>query len=437
MRAAQALLSLTFLFSGFVKAVDPLGTAYKLGDYADWCGLSGWTDTLWPLAGSICLATFEFFVGASLLLGIHRRFSSAASLVFLALMTPLTLVLAIWNPVHDCGCFGDALLLTNWQTFGKNIVLLFLAILVYAGRRWFYRFVPSNAVKAVSVWTVCFTLLLAAYSLRHLPPVDFRPYKVGVNVAKAMSVPPGAELPEYESLFVMAKDGKERTFTAQNYPDSSWTFVRTEHRLVKAGYEPPINDFSLSDEQGNDVTDRLLADENLTFVLVSPDLDRASRDNIDQIALLGDVCQDYGLGMCTLTASGQEIAARWRLMTGDMFPVYSADPIVLKTIVRANPGVLLIQGGTIVNKWSHRDLPALMSDIEQTISDLGVTKTDIAKPEKDVKQALRHLLADKSKENSVIGWIKWLLIYVIPLNFIIFACGIRLGRKKLKTEQKK
>lgn len=429
-KTAQVLLSLTFLFSGFVKAVDPWGTAYKLGDYAAWCGLECLQESGWLLAGSICLAAFEFFVGACLLVGVMRRFSSAASLVLMVLMTPLTLILAIWNPVHDCGCFGDALLLTNWQTFGKNTVLLLLAIIVFVGRKSMYRLIPMGMGRWACLWAAVYIGLLMAYSLRHLPPVDFRPYKAGVNIPEAMQVPPGADLPEYESLFVMTKDGEERTFTAQTYPDSSWTFVRAEHRLVKAGAEPAITDFSLSDEQGNDVTDRLLSDGGLTFVLVSPDLERASRDNIDQIALLGDLCEDYGLGLCALSASGADIVSHWRQTTGAMYPVYTADPIVLKTIVRANPGVLLLRGGTILNKWNHRDLPSLMSDIGKTMSDLEKNKSDFVLSKRDIEQALTDSLSKKTGEKWLSGWIKWAMNYVIPLIFIIFAYRIRYSWKK-------
>ena len=214
----RTLLALTFLFSGFVKAVDPLGTVYKIEDYLKAFG-GCFTDLL-PLAGiaAVCLIGIEWLLGVCMLANIRTNITAWLSLVFYLFMTPLTCWIALTNPVSDCGCFGDALVLTNWQTFWKNVVLLALTITLLCCRK---------AIPQLWSWwmELCIVILglsavagIMGYSYTHLPPLDFRPYKVGNNIPELMEIPEGAPHDVYETTLIYEKDGIEQEFTLQNYP---------------------------------------------------------------------------------------------------------------------------------------------------------------------------------------------------------------------------
>ena len=217
----RAILAVVFLFSGFVKAVDPMGTQYKIEDYLQAFGMLSIQHSIIPLLLSIGIAMLEFIIGAFFLLGIRRVTASLLSLVLMIFYTPLTLYIAIKNPVSDCGCFGDALILTNWETFFKNVILLICAVLVWRYKGLIYRFVGEKFDWLVSLYSCLFALAFCSYCLYYLPVLDFRPYKIGTNIPEAMSVPPGKHLSELQTVFLMKKGNIEKEFTVDNYPDST------------------------------------------------------------------------------------------------------------------------------------------------------------------------------------------------------------------------
>ena len=356
--ACRFLLAAAFIFSGYTKAIDPLGSLYKIQDYLAAFGMGGWFPPFFPLMGGIVLSAIEFSAGVFLLLGVRRSLATTLAMLLMCFMTPLTLYLALFNPVADCGCFGDAWVLTNWETFGKNIVLLAAAIFAFRWRRLLVRFFTRKLEWIVSLYTLLFVFILSFYCLSHLPVLDFRPYKVGTHIPTAMSVPEDAEPDVYETRFVLEKNGEQKEFTLDNYPDSTWTFVARKDILVKKGYEPPIRDFAVTDPQtGEDITQALLNDTTYTFLLIAHRLEQASDSYIDLINEVYDYAVDNGYRFCCLTSSPQEVIALWRDRTGAEYPFYMADDITLKTIVRSNPGLLLIKNGTILNKWSDTDIP--------------------------------------------------------------------------------
>ena len=216
------LCAAVFLFSGFVKAVDPVGTQIKFQDYLAVVGMENTIPDMLLLFGAIGLAMFEFVLGIYFLFGIRRKFATVLLLLFMLVMTPLTLYLAIADPVEDCGCFGDAVKLTNWQTFYKNLVLLVCAVSLYRWSLRMLRFLTESTQWLVSLFSIVYILVTSIYSLRYLPIYDFRPYKVGVNIAKDMEIPEGAPRAEYETTFFLEKNGKVEEFTLENYPDSTW-----------------------------------------------------------------------------------------------------------------------------------------------------------------------------------------------------------------------
>ena len=352
------VLAVVFIFSGFVKAIDPLGFFYKIQDYLTAFGLISWFPGYWPLLFAVLLAAVEFCTGMYLFLGIRRRISSSLALLLMLVMTPLTLYLAIANPVSDCGCFGDAIVLTNWQTFGKNVVLLIAAVTVVWKWREVVRFISLKLEWILSLYTILFVFALAFYCLRNLPLFDFRPYKIGTNIKAGMEIPEGAKLSVLETMFVMEKDGKRQDFTLDNYPDSTWTLVETRTVVKEKGYEPPIHDFSmLSIDSGTDITDSVLTDPGYAFLLVVHRVEEADDSYIDLINEIYDYSVEHGYGFYALTSSPEEEIALWCDRTGAEYPFCQMDDITLKTIIRSNPGLLLLKGGTILNKWSDSQLP--------------------------------------------------------------------------------
>ena len=358
MNLCRFVLGCTFVFSGFVKAIDPIGFFYKIQDYLMAFGLVSLLPDFVPLLFAVGLSAIEFCMGVFLVFGVRRGLASWVLLLLMCVMTPLTLYVAIANPVADCGCFGEALVLTNWQTFGKNVVLLAMAVLVFKKRQLMFRFITSKSAWMVSMYTLLFIFALSAYCLLHLPIFDFLPFRVGVNIEEAMGVPEGKELDEYETIYVMEKDGKRQEFDMYHYPDSTWTKVEVRNVVVKKGYQPPIKDFALTDMQtGEDIGPQVLADQGYTFLLVAPRLERADDSNIDLINEMYDYSVEHGYRFCAVTASSPKEVERWCDRTGAEYPFYKLDETTLKGIIRSNPGMLLLKGGTILNKWSDNQLP--------------------------------------------------------------------------------
>ena len=307
---------------------------------------------------SVLLAVLEFAVGMHLLLGIKRRFTTRLALLIMLVMTPLTLYLALTNPISDCGCFGDALVLTNWQTFGKNVVLLTCAIVLMITPWAMVRFLTKKMEWTLSNYCIVFAFALAGYCLATLPIIDFRPYKIGNNIREGMEIPEGAKPTIFDTRFIMEKDGVKQTFTVDNYPDSTWTFVSAETVVVEKGYEPPIHDFVMESlETGEDITDEVLDDPGYTFLLITHRTEEADEGNIDLINELYEYCLENGYKFYALSSSSAEAIELWRDRTGAEYPFCIMDDITLKTIVRSNPGLMLIKEGVILNKWPSSQLP--------------------------------------------------------------------------------
>jgi len=355
----RTLLALTFLFSGFVKAVDPLGTVYKIEDYLKAFG-GVFTDLL-PLAGTaaVLLILTEWLLGWAMLCNVRTQWTGWIALAFYLVMTPLTLWIALTNPVSDCGCFGDAIILTNWQTFWKNIVLLALVIVLLVCRKSIPPLFRPWAEGCIVLLALISGGIVMAYSYTHLPPLDFRPYKVGNNIIELMEIPEGAPHDIYQTTLIYEKDGVEQEFTLDNYPKGGpeWTFVDQKSVLVQKGYEAPIHDFEIMTMDFEDITyDVLESEEPVTLVIVY-DLQKTDRKQTDKLtAIIHEREKVY-----FLTGSGEyEIASFAEELGWDEDTMTSVfcftDPVTLKTIVRANPGMIVIQNGTIIEKHNFKQL---------------------------------------------------------------------------------
>lgn len=352
------VLAVVFIFSGFVKAIDPLGTQYKIQDYLDAFGWTGVFPESVPFIAAALLGMLEFCLGVYLFFGIRRIIAPRAVVAVMAIMTPLTFWLAWDDPVSDCGCFGDAVVLTNWETFGKNVVLLAMSLVVLKWRRRIFPLATTRFDWLIALYGFLYILCMTVYCYRHLPVFDFRPYYVGADIRQGMSIPEGEEPTEFETRFVLQKDGVEKEFTLENYPDSTWTFVDSKTVVKKQGYEPPIHDFSMIRyDDGEDITEQVLADEGYTFFLVAHQLGQANQSRMDLINELYDYSLEYGYAFYCLTSSSDEDILKWQEDTGAEYPFCLMDNITLKTMVRFNPGLMLLKKGKVVGKWSIIDIP--------------------------------------------------------------------------------
>ena len=368
------VLAATFIFSGYVKAIDPLGTLYKLKDYAAAMSLNGLLPD-WALVGvAIALGALEFALGVFMLFAVRRHVVSRITLAFMAAMTVLTLWIFVADPVKDCGCFGDALKLTNGETLLKNIVLSACAALVAWRPVDMARFISRSNQWIVRYYTVAYIVITSVYCLYTLPIFDFRPYHVGMNIKQGMEIPEGAEQPEFESTFLLRKNGETREFTLDNYPDSTWEYVDTRTVQTKKGYEPPIHDFALTScDTGEDITEQVLTKKGYTFLLVSPRLAVADDSNFGDIDQIYEYAEENGIDFYCVTASANDEIERWRDLTGAEYQFCNADETTLKTMIRSNPGLMLLKDGTIIGKWSHNALPQT-DDLTAPLQQLTIGK---------------------------------------------------------------
>lgn len=405
------VLAATFIFSGYVKAIDPLGTLYKLKDYAAAMSLNGLLPD-WVLVGvAIALGALEFALGVFMLFAVRRHVVSRITLAFMTAMTVLTLWIFVADPVKDCGCFGDALKLTNGETLLKNIVLIACAALVAWRPADMARFISRSNQWIVRYYTVAYIVITSIYCLYTLPIFDFRPYHVGTNIKQGMEIPEGAEQPEFESTFLLRKNGETREFTLDNYPDSTWEYVDTRTVQTKKGYEPPIHDFALTScDTGEDITEQVLTKKGYTFLLVSPRLAVADDSNFGDIDQIYEYAEENGADFYCVTASANDEIERWRDLTGAEYRFCNADETTLKTMIRSNPGLMLLKDGTIIGKWSHNALPQT-DDLTAPLQQLTIGK---AQNDSTTKRLLIVLLtfflplSALTLADRLWAWSKWI-----------------------------
>ncbi|WP_075602818.1 BT_3928 family protein [Saccharicrinis aurantiacus] len=356
---SRVIVGVVFLLSGFAKAVDPTGYAIKITDYLVAFNVEAFSSIAYVLA--VGISALEFITGAHLIIGLRNKLFSIIVTIFMAIFTPLTLWIALFNPVTDCGCFGDAYQLSNWETFLKNIVLLVPTLYVFFNRKNY----PSRLNAFQSILTTLGLSSLIVYisiaALNHLPILDFRPYHIGANIQEGMTIPDGAEQPEYLTTFTLEKDGVQKEFSAENYPytDTTWVFVDSKTKVIKEGYQPPIHDFVLIDEEGNDFTSTLLNSSTPTLLVVSPQIKKGNWENsFNKITALKNLGLEKNINTYVLTASSNADISEFEFANNAGYQYLTADETVLKTMIRSNPGVILIQDGTIISKWHYNNIPS-------------------------------------------------------------------------------
>ena len=363
---SQVVFGLSFIFSGLVKCIDPIGTSIKLHDYFAVLGLTWLNDWTMFLSWALCL--LEFVIGLNIFFARNLRVFSVLAALFMIVFTPLTLYLAIANPVSDCGCFGDAIVMTNWQTFWKNIVLDVFLVIICLYRQKCYQLSRTDFLPIIFYWEVAIAVALCTIGSNLLPVIDFRPYRPGVNILEAMTIGNGAAETQY--LCVYEKDGETREFPLEDLPaeDSGWTFVETREVTVGSGAEvkteePLIKDFFLFDEYGGDLTEDILTDTAYTFLLVSPSLDAADETYVDRIENIYEYSIDHDYRFYCVTLNDTAQVARWQYRTGAEYDYLYSDATILETMIRSNPGIILLKEGTILWKSSlvQLDVDAISS----------------------------------------------------------------------------
>ena len=353
--ASRLIVGSVFVFSGFVKAVDPLGTAYKFRDYFEAFHIDFLNFLSLVLAILLCVT--ELVIGFNLLLGIRIKITSWVLLIFMSGFTAITLKLAISNPVTDCGCFGDAIILTNWETFWKNIILFVPAMFIFYHRSNYTQQYHLYTEWLLTVAFFLFGFILASYSFFHLPVLDFRPYKTGTNIQEKMTIPEGSPVEEYQFSFIYQKDGRQKEFTLENIPDSTWQWVETRQKLIRKGYVPKIHDFSITTLDGDEITQEVLSDKGYSFLIIAWDLEKTNEKAFKKLNQLSVEIDSATCRFYCLTSSTYDVIDDFISRNKPNFRLYTADNITLKTIIRSNPGLLLIKEGTILGKWHSGNIP--------------------------------------------------------------------------------
>ena len=388
------VLALVLIVSGFVKAVDPVGSMYKLQEYVDAFSLGVFSDEFLMLAAML-QAALEFLLGISLLMGIYRRFVTWFTPLVMLFFTVLTFVIYRGDAVTDCGCFGDAVTLSNGETFAKNVLLLLLSLVVFLGRRRLVYYISSKSRWMVTLFAIFYIAFAGIVSLSHLPVVDFSPYAVGEDLRALTEGTPG----EYSVVDVYGRDSVLLEVADGELPDSSWTYIESRPVLVKEAVPPVIGDFAILDWEADlDVVPELLADSGYVCVVVIEDVERASVSSVDKINELYDYCLDTDVPLIAATASEDDAIELWRKRTGAEYPVLWTEEAVARKMIRANPGLVLIKDGVIAGKWNVADLPAV-----EVYSASATGMPD------GVDTLLGY----------VQGWRFWILLLVLPLLFIV------------------
>jgi len=363
---SRIFIGIVFMFSGFIKAVDPWGSAYKFKEYFEALGMEAFIP--YALTFSIILIGVEFIVGFCLFFGLKFRLATWGALLFMLLFLPLTLWLAISNKVSDCGCFGDAIKLTNWQTFYKNVIIIVPTIILFIFQKRakpYCSCIKQWLLSGIGVGIVAFVIW---YSYSHLPLIDFLPYKVGNNISEMMKIPDGMPKDEYEQFITLKDTTKNKTIEipVSTYSgDSIYWGTGTKYKyisisdakLVKEGYKTPIHDLTINTASGENILDSVLAIDNYTFIIISTKLEKSDVSKTKEINELARWASSKNLLFIGLTSSLKEDINKYITNTQASFMIYNCDEITLETIIRANPGIVLLKKGTIIAKWHYNDIP--------------------------------------------------------------------------------
>ena len=360
------LLGAFFIFSGYVKLIDPKGFGIKMSEYFDVFGMPWLKSLAVPL--SALMSSLEIVLGVMLIIGSSINFTLWLLILLMLFFTFLTGYTAITGKVTDCGCFGDFLKLEPMVSFKKDLVLMVLLAIVYFGKKHIKSLFNNTASKAIIGLSVAFCALMTYWCIEHLPVHDFRAYAKGNHLPSLMTLPPDAKQPIVETIWIY-KDkttGESANYTTAEAPWSNpnLEFVDRKDEIIQKGDIPKIQDFRIEDDDGNDITDDLLTDPGYSLWVISYNVNKASRKGFEKTIELSEQAQSKGMDFMAFTSSLYEAREAFRHDVGLSYPIHSCDEKVLKTIVRANPGMVLMKEGVVIDKWHHNDFPS-MADLEK------------------------------------------------------------------------
>ncbi|MCF8296430.1 MAG: DoxX family protein [Saprospiraceae bacterium] len=359
---SSIIIGIVFIYSGFVKAVDPWGSMFKFIDYFEAFNAGFFNPTALYLA--ILLSALEFMLGFALLFRIRVKIASTLVLLFMLFFTVLTLYLAIENPVPDCGCFGDALIITNWQTFYKNLIIMVFTMIVFLNRKTIVISMKAIFQYLILIIGAVFILGVSIYSNMHLPIIDFREYKVGSLMA--------ADPPKTIVYLTYANKntGEEEEMLSTDLPwsdsiwMSEWEFKDQRYEIIG---DNVANELKITDSDGGDV---YLEKEGFQFVMITYYVGKAHKKSFEKLNILNEEAEKAGIPFFGISGSIPEDIETFRHEVQAMYPIHNADETALEAVIRSNPGLLLLKDGVILGKWAWRDLPTF----EELDEEFGISK---------------------------------------------------------------
>lgn len=355
---SRIFVGILFIISGFIKLNDPLGFSYKLQEYFSAEVLNLPFLEPYALAISVFVVVFEVVLGVFLLIGYKPKFTLWSLLLMIVFFTFLTFYSAYFDKVKDCGCFGDALKLTPWESFTKDVVLLALILIIFFGRKYITQIFSPIVTNSIAALSLILSLVFGYHVLMHLPSIDFRAYKIGDNLLQNMSIPPDAPKAVQEFTWTFDVDGEQQTIvTDGSYPNIEGTYVGVETRIVEEGFQPSILDFSIESED-EDFTEYYLNAERL-LMLVSYNLETAEKEGLLKLKAISDEALKKGYTVIGLSASGEDVKNRIKQEYDLEFEFFICDEKALKTVVRSNPGALQLEKGTVQQKVHWNDIDDL------------------------------------------------------------------------------
>jgi uncharacterized membrane protein YphA (DoxX/SURF4 family) len=367
---SRIVVGVLFILSGLIKANDPLGFGYKLEEYFEVFHLLFLNNFAVPLA--ILLCTLEVVLGAALLFGIRSKQVITGLLLLIVFFTFLTFYSAAFDVVRSCGCFGDAIPLTPWQSFTKDLILLLLILVLFFNRHKITSIFTLKKAENTALWlSTLLALGFGLYTYNYMPVKDFLPYHKGANLPEYMTIPKGAPLDEYEINYTLKNqaNGQTKQMTDKEYikteiwKDKNWkVFGTPENKLIKKGYEPRIKDLQIFDDTGTDYTAEIIENPYYNLVMVAYDLKNANKNAIGNLnALAINSAENYNIRSVLLTSASPEEAETFEKQNKLVMEVFHADGVPLKSMVRANPGLILLKDGVVIDKWHYHNLPSYQS----------------------------------------------------------------------------
>ncbi|HMC01529.1 MAG TPA: BT_3928 family protein [Flavobacteriaceae bacterium] len=374
---SRVLVGVLFIISGLIKLNDPLGFSYKLQEYfsADVLNLPFLEP--YALMISVVLVVFEVILGVFLLIGYKRKFTLWSLLAMIVFFTFLTFYSAYFDKVKDCGCFGDALKLTPWESFTKDVILLFLILILFFGKKHIKPLFSKLPNTILALISFIFSLWFGYHVLMHLPSKDFRAYKIGNNIQQEMSIPEGAPKPVIEYTWTFNVNGEEKEFvTNGSYPNVDGEYVSVETKIIDEGYSPKIYDFSI-ESATEDLTEQFLNEDHL-ILIVAYSLEHAEKDGLAKLKSVSDEAIEKNYTVIGLTASGEDMKQKIKTEYNLNFDFYLCDEKALKTIVRSNPGVLELNKGTVMQKVHWNDIEDLkLPEVEKKVEPKKEEPSDV------------------------------------------------------------